>query len=129
MNLEGVIVEFAHHLGGASGFYRMTALDREGQWSAMAAKDPSKGIPKADLLIRHHVHFFGNVEHESKQITAVPCWKLQDDYAAKGGLHRFHPTIGGVLLEVDGERKKDGENPCRITVRKYSLPPVPIVVL
>ena len=129
MDAEGVILEFAHHIGGASGFYRMTALDREGQWSAMAGKDATKGIPKADLLIRHHVHFFGNVEHESKQIVAVPCWKLQDDWAAKGGLHRFHPTIGGVLVEIDGALKKDGENPCRIRRIKYSNPPVPIVTL
>lgn len=129
LDAEGVMLEFAHHLGGASGFYRMTALDREGQWSAMAAKDSTKGVPKADLLIRHHVHFFGAIEHASKQVVTVPCWKLQDNYARKGGVHRFHPDIGGIFLEMDGEAKQRGEAPVRIIKELYSLPPVRAVVL
>lgn len=129
LNVEGVVVEAAHHIGGASGFYRMTALDREGQWSAMAAKDTSKGVPKADVLFRSHVHFFGHVEHSSKQIVTTPCWKLADSYARKNSLHRFHPDIGGVFAEFEGEKKKRGEVPCKIEKELYSLPPVQVVNL
>ena len=129
LDAEGVVLEVAHHIGGASGFYRLTALDREGQWSAMAAKDASKGVPKADLLIRSHVHFFGVGEHASKQMLTTPCWKLADRYSRKGSMHRFHPDIGGVFIEIDGEGKQRGEAPCRIRKELYSLPPVPVVKL
>lgn len=129
MNVDGVIIEAAHHIGGASGFYRMTALDREAQWSAMAAKDSSKGVPRADVLFRSHVHFFGHVEHSSKQVVTTPCWKLQDSYARKGSLHRFHPDIGGVFYEIDGEKKSRGEVACKIEKELYSLPPVKVVTI
>src|SRR5215469_11411299 len=129
LETEGIVIEFAHHVGGASGFYRLTALDRESQWSAMAAKDTSKGIPKADLLIRHHVHFFGGAEHASKQIYTAPCWKLADEYSRKGGVHRFHPDLGGILIEVEGDRKKEGQQPCRVIKQLYDLPAVKTVTL
>lgn len=126
--VEGVILEAAHHIGGASGFYRLTAIDREGQWSAMAAK-ASKGVPRADLLIRSHVHFYAYGEHASKQMLTTPCWKLADRYSRRSSLHRFHPDIGGILLEVDGSAKKRGEAPVSVHKELYDLPPVGVVNL
>lgn len=129
LHTDGVVIEAAHHLGGASGFYRLTGLDREAQWSAMAAKDQTKGVPKSDLLIRSHVHFFGLGEHASKMIVTTPCWKLGDRHSRKGGVHRFHPDIGGIFVEADGEAKKRGEAPCRVVKELYSLPPIRLTEL
>lgn len=128
-NIEGVTIEVTHHPAGSStGFYRMTTLDRDGQWSALTSKDASKGIPKCDVLFRSHHHFFGVVEHSSKLIVQLPCWKLQDRHARKGGLHRFHPDIGGVMVEFDGTQK-EASKACVILKELYTLPPVEVVTL
>lgn len=129
LDVDGVILEAAHHIAVSVGFYRLTALDREGQWSAISAKDASKGIPKADLLIRSHVHYFGHAEHASKSIVTTPAWQLQTRYMRKASVHRMHPDIGGIMLEVDGTAKERGESPVRIFKELYKLAPVPITKL
>lgn len=129
LNVEGVVVEAAHHVSTSSGFYRLTSIDREAQWSAISAKDHTKGVPKSDLLIRSHVHNFSYGEHASKQILTTPCWQLQTRFMRKNSVHRMHPDIGGIMLEVDGEAKKRGNAPCRITKEMYSLPPVSVTIL
>jgi hypothetical protein len=129
LGVEGVILEAAHHISVPTGFYRLTPLDREGQWSAMSAKDATRGIPKSDLLIRSHVHFFAYGEHASKQILTTPCWQLQTRYMRKNSVSRMLPNIGGIFLEVNGERKERGEAPCNVMKELYSLPPVKITEL
>lgn len=127
--IDKVIIEVAHAIGGASGFYRATNLDREMQWSAMSGKDASQGIPKADLLIRAHRHYFMNLNHASKQGLILPCWQLQSRQARKDSLHRFHPNIGGVFITVDPEKKQRGAPPCEIEQQLYDIPPVPLTRL
>ncbi len=129
LELGGVIVEAAHHISVAQGFYRLTPLDREMQWSALSAKDSTKGVPKADLLIRSHVHHFSYGEHASKQGLTTPCWQLQTRYMRKNSVGRMLPDIGGLFIEVDGQAKKRGEAPCRIIKELYSLPPAPLTDL
>jgi hypothetical protein len=129
LSMEGVILEAAHHISGGTGFYRLTSLDREAQWSALSGTDASKGIPKSDLLIRSHVHNFAYGEHASKQILTTPCWQLQTRYARKHSVHRLHPDIGGIMLEIDGEAKLKGEAPCIVRKELYTLPPVAITSL
>jgi hypothetical protein len=111
------------------GFYRATAMDREMQWSAMTGKDDRKGMPKADFLIRSHVHFFLGLEHSSKQGVITPCWQLQTKFMRKNSVSRMLPDIGGLLLEVDGQAKERGEAPCRVLKELYRLPPVPVTSL
>ncbi len=129
LNVEGVIIEAAHHISVPTGFYRLTPLDREGQWSAIAGKDSSKGIPKSDLLIRSHVHFYSYGEHASKQLLTTPAWQLQTRYMRRQSVHRMHPDIGGVFIEIDGDAKARGEEPCRITRELYALPQVEVTIL
>jgi hypothetical protein len=126
LEVEGIIVECSHHISVTQGFYRLTALDREMQWSAMAAKDNSKGVPKADLLIRSHVHNFQAAEHASKQGLVTPCWQLQTRYMRKNSVYRMIPDIGGTFIEIDGEQKKRGRPPCRILKELYPLPAVSV---
>jgi hypothetical protein len=129
LETEGVIIEASHHIAPTSGFYRMTSLDREAQWAAMSAKDATYGVPKADVLIRSHVHYFGHVEHASKTIVTTPCWQLQTRFMRKNSNHRMHPNIGGIFLEIDGEAKLRGEAPCQIRKELYHLPPVQVTQL
>ena len=129
LNVEGVIIEAAHHIGVSQGFYRLTQLDKEMQWSAMAAKDDTKGVPKADLLIRSHVHNFQHAEHASKQGLVTPCWQLQTSFMRKGSTYRMLPDIGGVFIEIDGKAKERGKPPCRILKELYPLPSVKVTVL
>lgn len=129
LDIEGVIIEASHHIAPTSGFYRLTPLDREMQWSAMAAKDKTKGVPKADLLIRSHVHNFHAAEHGSKQGLVTPSWQLQTRFMRKNSVYRMLPDIGGVFIEIDGEQKKRGRPPCRIIKELYPLPEVGVTEL
>jgi hypothetical protein len=129
LSTEGVILEAAHHISGGTGFYRLTSLDREAQWSALSGKDATKGIPRSDLLIRSHVHNFAYGEHASKQVLTTPCWQLQTRYARKHSVHRLHPDIGGIMIEVDGSAKLKGEAPCVIRKELYNLPAVAVTSL
>jgi len=127
LELEGVILNFAHHISGGSGIYRATAADKEGQWSAMTAKDATKGIPKADVVVRSHVHNFVHVEHASKHIIQTPCWQLQTSYARKKSVYRMIPDIGGIFLEVNPKRAGKYDDPVKLIKHLYPLPPAPIV--
>lgn len=129
LDIDGVIIEAAHHIAVSTGFYRLTALDREGQWSAMSSKDATKGVPKADLLIRSHVHYFGLAEHASKKIVTTPCWQLQTRYMRKNSVTRMLPDIGGLLIEIDPTAKERGEDPCHVRKELYRLPPVAVTKL
>lgn len=129
LDVEGVIIEAAHHIGVSQGFYRLTQLDKEMQWSAMAAKDDTKGVPKADLLIRSHVHNFQHAEHASKQGLVTPCWQLQTRFMRKGSTYRMLPDIGAVMITVDGKAKQKGRSPFRVEKELYKLPPVTVTKL
>ena len=124
--IRGVIIEVAHAIGGATGFYRATNLDREMQWSALSGKDETKGVPKADMIVRAHRHYFMTLGHASKQGVILPCWQLQTKYARRDSVHRFHPDIGGVFIIVDPSAKERGEPPCEVLQQLYDIPPVPL---
>jgi len=126
LDVDGVIVEAAHHITPTTGFYRLTAIDREAQWSAISAKDASKGVPKSDILIRSHVHNFSYGEHASKQILTTPAWQLQTRFMRHSSVHRMHPDIGGIFLEIDGKAKAKGEAPCHVRKEMYALPQVSV---
>lgn len=127
LDIDGVVLNFAHGISVATGFYRATPLDREGIWSALAGKDGK--MPKADCVVRAHAHNYVHVEHPSKHIVQMPCWELQTRYMRKNSVYRMVPDIGFIWLEVRPEDKRNGQDP--ITVRKqlYPLPKVPAVKL
>lgn len=127
LEIEGVIINIAHHIDGTGGIYRATAADREGIWSALAGKEGKS--PKADVVIRSHVHSFVHVEHESKHIVVTPCWELQTRYARHKSAYRLIPSIGGIFLHIDGDLKKRGLDPCRVEKRIYPLPAIKPVKL
>jgi hypothetical protein len=122
LEIDGVIVNFAHGISVAGGFYRATAVDREGIWSALAGKEGK--LPKADAVIRSHCHFFVHVEHASKHIAITPCWQMQTRYMRKNSIYRMLPDIGAMIIWLDGDLKKKGEDPIVIRKIMYPLPPI-----
>lgn len=127
LDVEGVILNVQHTISVSSGFYRTTAYDREGVWSALAGK--AGKVPKADCVIRSHAHMFVHVEHESKHIVGVPCWELQTRFMRKNSAYRMIPDIGAVILHIDGRRKARGYDPVVVEKLLYPLPPKKLVKL
>lgn len=120
LEIDGVVLNFSHGISVASGFYRATAHDREGIWSALAGKDGK--VPKADCVIRSHAHFFVHVEHASKHIVGSPCWQLQTSYMRKNSAYRMLPDIGALIIHVDGKAKSRECDPIRVEKLLYPLP-------
>jgi hypothetical protein len=94
----GVVVNFAHGISTGAGLYRAVAIDREALWSALAGKAGS--LPKADVIVRSHAHYFVHVEHASKHAVVTPCWQLQTRFMRRRSVYRMVPDIGAVVLDV-----------------------------
>jgi len=124
LEVDGVILNFCHHISVMTGLYRATAPDREGIWSALAGKHK---VPDADCVIRSHVHIFVHVEHSAKHIVITPCWEMRTDYMIKKSYYRMMPEIGAILIHVDGEKKRAGEDP--IDIQKILFPAPPELLL
>jgi hypothetical protein len=120
LEVDGVILNFCHHISVMQGFYRATAPDREGIWSALAGKHK---VPDADCVVRSHVHIFVHVEHSEKHIVITPCWEMRTDYMIKKSYYRMLPEIGAILIYVDGDKKRAGEDPIDIQKILFLSPP------
>jgi len=120
LNVDGIILNFQHGIGVASGLYRATPPDREGIWSALAGKTGKS--PKADCVVRSHAHSYVMVDHPSKSIVVTPCWQLQTRWMRKSSAYRMLPDIGYVLITVDASKKERGYDPCQIDKKIYPLP-------
>lgn len=127
LEVDDVVLNFSHGIGVGSGFYRATPYDREGIFSALAGKDGK--MPKADVVVRSHAHFFLHLEHASKHMVGVPCWQLQTRFMRKNSVYRMLPDIGFVILHIDGDAKREGFDPCVVQKVLYSLPRVNTVKL
>jgi hypothetical protein len=122
LQIDGTIINFAHGISASGGLYRATAPDREGVWSALAGKAGKS--PKADCVVRSHIHSYVHVEHASKHIVITPCWQLQTRFMRRNSAYRMIPDIGFVVITVDDQAKQKGGDPCRIEKRLYPLPPM-----
>jgi len=119
LDVNGVILNFAHTISVSTGLYRATAPDREGIWSALAGRSK---VPDADAVIRSHVHLFCHVEHSSKHMVITPGWQLQTEYLIKKSYYRMYPEIGSVLINVYPDAKIKGEDPIEIKKIIIKLP-------
>ena len=94
---EGVVFNFAHHVGYNMEFYRSTALTRE--MALMKLNESHKW--KADVIVRSHVHYFWYVGSTSHMTMSTPCWKLADWFMQRKGPGGAVPDIGAVRFTVD----------------------------
>ena len=121
LDIDGVAINFAHHVGTTMGMYRGTAIDKESLFATLAARE-GKHI-RCDALIRAHAHHFVHEELPHKHGVIGPCWQLQTRFMRKKSVYRMIPDIGWVALWVDPAAKKAGMDPIRVEKRIYSLPP------
>jgi len=120
LDVDGVILNFSHGIGTSSGLYRTTAVDREAVWSALSGKD-GKAL-RADCLVRSHAHYYTHIEHASKHAFITPCFQLQTRFMRRGSVYRMLPDIGAAMIHVDGEAKKRGDDPIRVSKKLFPLP-------
>lgn len=121
LNVEGVLCDFSHGISVSGGLYRAVALDREMLWATLAEK--MNQTPRADVIVRAHAHYFVHIEHSAKHGVILPAWQLQTSFMRKHSRYRMIPDLGAAMIEIDGEAKKRGEDPCRIEKKLYALPP------
>jgi hypothetical protein len=118
--VDGVVINFAHHLGGGSGFTRSAALDGEAVWNQLTS---TKGESiAADLIVRSHLHYFMHVEHVNRHAILCPCWQLQTRFARHRSAYRLMPNIGAIVLHVSPEAKRLGLDAICFTKLLYALP-------
>jgi len=120
LECDGAVVNFSHGVSVGAGLYRAVAIDREALWSALAGKAGS--LPRADVVVRSHAHYFVHVEHASKHAVVTPCWQLQTRFMRRKSVYRMVPDIGAVLINVASSRVE-------VQKRLYPLPPLQPVSL
>jgi hypothetical protein len=120
LDVDGVVIDFSHHISTGGGIYRASPADREGIWSALAGKEGK--APKADAVVRSHIHYYTHVEHASKHIIITPCWQLQTRFMRKLSRYKMIPDIGAVIITVDADAKRDGLDPIHVNKILYPLP-------
>ena len=99
IDLGGTVLNVKHHPEGSAALYVGTVQDRETIWATIA--EARQGIPKAQILVRSHLHMDGRFDGQGKTHVLTPCWQLQSAYAKKTRFYRWHPTIGAILLRRD----------------------------
>lgn len=118
---SGVTINFAHHISVLTGLYRAVAIDREAIWSALAGKEGQ--LPKADVIVRAHVHHFVHVEHASKHGIIVPGWQLQTRFMRRHSVYRMVPDLGAVVIRIWKEESWFDDK-IQVFKLRYGLPPV-----
>jgi hypothetical protein len=120
LDIDGVALNFAHHVGGGSGFARSGAIDAEAVWAQLAG---SKGQAKPpDLIVRSHLHFFMHIEHTNRHAFVCPCWQLQTRFARRRSAFKFMPDIGAIIFHIFPEAKRQRADPIAYTKILYKLP-------
>jgi hypothetical protein len=121
LKVNGVNIHFAHgHIGGF--VYRSTPLEREIFFNLLAAE--AEQAPKADIVVRAHVHFHAGYTAVNKKSFTTPCWQLPDEQSATrlASFFKQQPAIGAVLIEVGDQRDEWGNQP--INIKPLTYPPV-----
>lgn len=104
--LNGVNVNFAHHVGYSRRYYyRSTALTAE-----MTNLEFDRGYyypvdQNLDIIGRGHVHYNVYIEFPSTRGFVTPCWKMPDRHLFRHGLSGTRPSVGAckIIIEQNGE--------------------------
>jgi hypothetical protein len=120
--LEGVVFQFAHHIGGtSSAAYETSAPMRELVAALIEASQWGQELPQ--VLVRSHRHRFVPVSMPSDkgriQLIVTPGWQLRTPHVEKIDRMRL-PHIGGVIFLVEDGR-------CQIVEKLYPMPGPKIV--
>jgi hypothetical protein len=101
------------HGGGAAAYYRETIAAREMVYGKAAVVNEK--LPKFDMYIHGHFHWFNYMHQEKVHHLQLPGWTAYEPVAIfTKNYTRMQPDIGGALILFD----ESG----RITVWHYSYP-------
>jgi len=118
LRIGGKRISLVSHGGGGAFVYRETSMGREIQWAKMAFANQK--LPKIDLFIHGHWHWFSYLHEYDAHFVQLPCWIAYEPAPIfTKNYTRFQPDIGGAVLLLDDED--------RITVWHY-LYPLPHIV-
>lgn len=118
LEVDGVMGNFAHHLSFAP-VNKTQPIDKELQGALLEELD---GNPTVDYLIRNHVHYYRSVGAGYRHGATSPCWQLKTKFGRRSGVFRFKPDVGGLVIWIDGDAKRAGDDPVRIQPILYPLP-------
>jgi hypothetical protein len=95
------VINVAHGASAAIQ-YRTTAMDREGM-NSLAAYALGE-LPKADLIVRGHIHRFIHLHLPQQHIIQLPCFKTYEPIKKFMGQYaKSQPSIGAVIVIIDAE--------------------------
>lgn len=105
-DINGWIVNYKHYVNSSSVPYsRQTAIAKENLWNGLwAARDE---YPRADIIIRSHVHYFGYVGNVDWLAITTPG--LQG-YNGKYGDRKMSGTVDVGLVYFDFPPKESGKS-------------------
>ena len=118
LDVDGVVIQFAHHIGTtSSAAYETSALMRELVAGMVEASQWDQRLP--DVFVRSHRHRYNTVSvpHSGDrdiQLTVTPAWQLRTPHVERIDRMRL-PHIGGVAIIVE-----DGK--CQILKKLYEMP-------
>jgi hypothetical protein len=125
LDVDGVIFQFAHHIGTtSSAAYETSAPMRELVAGMVESTQWNQVLP--DVFVRSHRHRYIPVSipcsgDRDIQLIVTPAWQLRTPYVEKIDRMRL-PHIGGVIFKVE-----DGK--CQIVKKIYEMPkPEPILI-
>jgi len=124
MDVDGVVIQFAHHISTtSSAAYETSAPMREMITGLVEAAQWGQKLPS--VFVRSHRHRFVCVPmataHGRVQAVITPGWQLKTPFVERVDRMRV-PHIGGIVMLIEDEK-------CQIQEKLYPLPgPKPILI-
>jgi hypothetical protein len=124
IDADGVLMDVAHHQSVTVVSNKSMPLQRALRFDTLSA-----GLHQGedDVILRAHAHVDGFVGDGFRLAASIPCWKIQDDFAAgsKEPNAWLSPWLGALLIETDGDAKREGRECVRLTRLYYKHPELP----
>lgn len=97
-NGNSKVINFCH--GGGFSINPNARLERDMQNQAIA--EYFNNFPKADTIVRSHLHRYAESTLGNKKAIITPCWQLPSDYIfGKANVMKMLPMIGSVLITFE----------------------------
>jgi hypothetical protein len=97
-------VMFISHYASEALVYPETAMGQDIRFFEQAVAEGK--VPKVDIIIRAHTHFFSEVHTSNMRAIRLPCWQCFIAYDRTMKKYpKLQPDIGGVVFLFDDESR------------------------
>lgn len=98
LDIDGWIINARHHIGrSAIPHGRFTPSARTQLWNALMAD--TGNYPKADIIIRSHVHYYTQSRYSKKIMITTPC--LQAPFTIYGDRCEGIVNLGWMYIDIE----------------------------